>query len=132
MPQHVSTDKKDRWGLNGGQFQEHLSGWTPEDFSDEFDFYVCEEFHRFGDDGNKLFGAFFAIQNMAKSDVKFSINKKYFQSTPKDLLIKELYSNIYSMRTSKSWKMTSPFRVMKRYMIKNWIWLRTIVDNLIN
>ena len=135
MPQHVNTDKKDRWGLTGGQFQEHLSGWTPEDFSDKFDFYVCKEFHKFEDDGRQLdeiFGAFFAIQNMAKSDVIPRINEKYFRSTPKDLLIKEQQNTIYRMQTSYSWKITSPFRVLKWYTIKKWIGFKKITHNLVH
>ena len=129
VPQHVSPDKKDRWGLNGGEFQEHLSGWTPEDFGNKFDFYVCKEFHKFGDDGKELdevHGAFFAIQNMAKNLTLSSADERYFKSTPKDKLITELQSTItelqstiYKMRTSYSWKITSPLRYFRRFIFKN-------------
>jgi hypothetical protein len=65
MPQHVSNDKSDRWGLSGGELQQHLSGWTPEDFGLGWNFYICKKFHEFDDDGNpmdKPFGAFYAIK----------------------------------------------------------------------
>ena len=69
---------------------------------------------------------------MVKSDVIPSINEKFFQYTPKDLLIKELQNIIYSIRISYSWKITSPFRFLKRNTIKKWIWFRKIANNLIH
>jgi diadenosine tetraphosphatase ApaH/serine/threonine PP2A family protein phosphatase len=36
---------KDIWGLDGGEMQEHRSGWKPEDFGKTWDFYICEDCH---------------------------------------------------------------------------------------
>jgi ubiquinone/menaquinone biosynthesis C-methylase UbiE len=66
MPQTVHEGEKDGWGLGGASVQEHLSGWVPEDFSDGWDFHICETFHKV-DFRNQLlkqeYGAFFAIKS---------------------------------------------------------------------
>jgi hypothetical protein len=89
MPQHVENNKLDRWGLSGGDYQEHKSGWLPEDFADDWTFHVCPEFHKFDDQGEKLnnpFGAFYAIKNIDNFEEK---NLKpylgyFFKPTAKD------------------------------------------------
>jgi protein-L-isoaspartate O-methyltransferase len=66
MPQHVEHGQKDGWGLSGTEMQEHRSGWEPNDFSAEWSFYICNEFHSVDFKGEKLettYGAFFAIRN---------------------------------------------------------------------
>lgn len=30
-PQHYEPDERDRWGMDGGHWQTHRSGWTPDD-----------------------------------------------------------------------------------------------------
>ena len=66
MPQTVHEGEKDGWGLGGASVQEHLSGWIPEDFSEGWDFHICETFHKV-DFRNQLlkqeYGAFFAIKS---------------------------------------------------------------------
>lgn len=73
MPQHVDLNhEKDGWGLNGAEVQEHLSGWSPDDFLTEYDFYLCEQFHTVDFRGEQLpqsYGAFFAIRNLPEKDV---------------------------------------------------------------
>ncbi len=66
LPQE-HTNGKDAWGLDGVEWQEHKSGWMPEDFDDSWDIYACESFHThdnlnrpFG----KPFGALYAIKNI--------------------------------------------------------------------
>jgi hypothetical protein len=69
-------DKKDAWGLDGGEWQEHKSGWFPEDFDDSWDIYASKEFHCRDPKGellDKPFGAFFAILNNNK---KKTLQKK--------------------------------------------------------
>ncbi|MBY3167867.1 class I SAM-dependent methyltransferase [Rhizobium laguerreae] len=66
MPQHMEDNQKDGWGLSGTSVQEHLSGWTPEDFGPEWSFYVCTDFHQVDfkrEALEKTYGAFFAIRN---------------------------------------------------------------------
>jgi hypothetical protein len=43
MPQH--HDGKDAWGLNGADWQEHKSGWLPEDFGDGWQVFAAKKFH---------------------------------------------------------------------------------------
>lgn len=66
LPQY-HPDGKDIWGLNGGAWQEHKSGWLPEDFEgDGWNFYICNEYHFTDNMGNALekpFGVFWAIKN---------------------------------------------------------------------
>lgn len=64
MPQ-CHPDGVDAWGLGGASFQEHKSGWLPQDFGDEYVTVTAEKFH-FADHANvpfeKPYGAFFAIR----------------------------------------------------------------------
>jgi hypothetical protein len=65
MPQEHS-DGKDGWGLDGGKWQEHKSGWQPEDFGDEWDIYASKIFHTVDSMMKPIempFGAFWAIRN---------------------------------------------------------------------
>ena len=66
MPQHVESSDTDGWGLSGNSVQEHLSGWEPKDFSNEWSFYICENFHNVdfkNEPLEKTYGAFYAIRN---------------------------------------------------------------------
>jgi glycosyltransferase involved in cell wall biosynthesis len=69
IEQHHDNEK-DAWGLDGGKWQEHLSGWEPEDFGDGWEFIVCEDFHTH-DNMNHRYerpkGAFFAIYTKRKA-----------------------------------------------------------------
>lgn len=63
-------DGKDAWGLDGANFQEHKSGWTPEDFDDTWDIVACKEYHLTNNLGvpyEKPHGAFYAIYNSEKA-----------------------------------------------------------------
>ncbi len=77
IEQRHETDK-DAWGLDGGRWQEHKSGWLPEDFGEGWQFFVCEDFHTHNNLGikyDKPKGAFFAIFNSVK---KINKNKPIF------------------------------------------------------
>ena len=70
MPQE-HFDGKDGWNLNGGAWQEHKSGWLPEDFDDTWMIYACKDYHEHDNKGNLLdkpFGAFWAIKEATKQD----------------------------------------------------------------
>lgn len=65
--------EKDAWGLDGGKWQEHKSGWLPEDFGEGWEFYICEDFHTHDNEGVQYEipkGAFFAIYNSPKTSVE--------------------------------------------------------------
>ena len=64
MAQH-NHDGKDAWGLGGGSWQEHRSGWHPEDFGEDWEFFMSEAFYEtdtWGDKLEKSHGAFYAIR----------------------------------------------------------------------
>jgi len=43
-PQSYDDPRKpDRWGMDGGYWQTHRSGWAPEDFGEEWDCVVCPD-----------------------------------------------------------------------------------------
>lgn len=63
---------KDAWGLNGADWQEHKSGWLPEDFDESWSIIACKDFHQYNNIGERLdepFGAFWAIKNIENSIV---------------------------------------------------------------
>lgn len=69
--QEVLDGGKDAWGLNGAEYQEHKSGWMPEDFDETWDIYACKDFHNLNNIGEKLekpFGAFWAIKNLNRQN----------------------------------------------------------------
>lgn len=70
MPQHLEANESDAWGLSGGKMQEHKSGWLPEDFGEEWEFYICEKYHQKdfrGEFLDKPYGAFFAVRNFQET-----------------------------------------------------------------
>lgn len=70
MPQH-HADGIDAWGFNGGHWQEHRSGWNPEDFDDSWEVFVTKVLHLTDSMGNVLdtpFGALWAIKTFPDSD----------------------------------------------------------------
>jgi len=65
--QQTSSDGKDCWGLDGGIWQEHCSGWYPEDFDDRWEISASIANHfrdNMGRSYEKPFGAFWAIRNL--------------------------------------------------------------------
>ncbi|MDA8235876.1 MAG: class I SAM-dependent methyltransferase [Clostridia bacterium] len=65
LPQ-LHPDGKDAWGLDGGAWQEHKSGWQPEDFDETWDIYATKVFHTTDNTGRQFetpFGALWAIKS---------------------------------------------------------------------
>lgn len=65
MPQDYEEEEIDGWGLSGAVWQRHLSGWTPDDFDETWNFVACKDFHLVNGKGEPLnppFGAFWAIK----------------------------------------------------------------------
>ena len=63
LPQHC--DGKDAWGLDGASWQEHRSGWLPEDFGEGWEILASREFHAINHMGKPIsppHGAFWAIR----------------------------------------------------------------------
>src|SRR5262245_13050393 len=64
MPQH-HCDGKDAWGLDGAAWQEHRSGWLPEEFDESWQVLACNNFHAADNMARRLekpFGAFWAAR----------------------------------------------------------------------
>jgi hypothetical protein len=60
----------DRWGMHGGQWQEHHSGWEPGDFGPEWELICCERFHFIDQHEQPLeqpFGALWAFRTFAST-----------------------------------------------------------------
>ena len=87
LPQ-CHPDGKDAWGLDGGRWQEHKSGWVPEDFDGSWEIYASKEFHAADNVGKAFdtpFGALWAV--------------KSFDETGEDRKILRRKENIRRMRS---------------------------------
>ena len=65
-PQGVLESHLDRWGLDGGEWQAHRSGWTPADFDDRWHLLCCRSYHFLDEHDQVLeepFGALWAIRD---------------------------------------------------------------------
>lgn len=63
LPQ--SCEGEDAWGLGGASWQEHRSGWLPEDFGEEWEIRASRDFHTVDHMGKPLsppHGAFWAVR----------------------------------------------------------------------
>lgn len=70
---YVSNDsgEKDNWGLDGVSFQEHKSGWLPEDFGEGWEINVSKDFHRRtkpNAENVDFYGCIWAIKNKNVED----------------------------------------------------------------
>lgn len=61
----------DGWGLHGGVWQVHRSGWTPDELASfEFDCYTCQTYHSVDAHGTRLarpVGAFYAVRDVSST-----------------------------------------------------------------
>lgn len=77
IEQKTLSGNRDAWGLNGANWQEHKSIWTPDDFdSDGWLFLVCKDYHQYNNIGEKLdkpVGAFWAIKDVKEPVLKADI-----------------------------------------------------------
>ncbi len=76
LPQKHS-DGKDAWGLDGAHWQEHKSGWQPEDFDESWEIYATKTFHttdNMGKSFDTAYGAMWAIKTFKVASEKNNIN----------------------------------------------------------
>jgi hypothetical protein len=69
-PQSYEPEEQDRWGMEGGHWQTHRSGWRPQDFGAEWKVLLCPDLHHEDQHGNALdqpFGAFWAIRTASSA-----------------------------------------------------------------
>lgn len=82
MPQYHENGV-DAWGLGGSDWQEHKSGWRPEDFNDNrWQFLVSEKYHYCDNLQRKLdvpYGAFWAVLTKSRktTDIKSEFRKTF-------------------------------------------------------
>lgn len=102
MPQHVEAGATDGWGLSGVSVQEHRSGWTPDDFSAPWSFYICNKYHHtnfMGEPLDQSFGAFFAICNFEhKSILVPEINSDIRRPLPAEQLLLSLQAELQNLQ----------------------------------
>jgi hypothetical protein len=77
---YTDSTRPDRWGLQGGYWQTHRSGWTVEDFPDPWELLCCEAFHLVDENDAPLerpFGAVWALRNLsaASADLSFQTRR---------------------------------------------------------
>ena len=69
FPQSYSDPSQpDRWGLDGGFWQTHRSGWDFDDFGDQWDIVCCPDFIRLDENNRPMpepMGAIWAIKNVS-------------------------------------------------------------------
>jgi hypothetical protein len=66
IPQH-HINGKDAWGFEGTSWQEHKSGWLPDDFDESWELFIIKDFHTIDNLGNPLdkpIGAIWAIKTI--------------------------------------------------------------------
>jgi len=80
LPQEHDSDI-DAWGLHGGAWQAHKSGWSPDDFDDTWTIYASDNFRRQDAHGNafkKPYGAFYAVKTWRDTKTPVTtLAKKY-------------------------------------------------------
>lgn len=130
MPQHLE-DSRDAWGLDGGKWQEHLSGWEPgdiEQISSGWKFFICKNYHE--EDSkkrqlNKVYGAFYAYKEKTNKIyneylTKIEMTTQLYSHENLTMLatfqnqIKTLSDQIGEMESSSSWKITKPLRWLSK------------------
>ena len=83
MPQdYEDPGKKDRWGMDGGYWQTHRSGWEPSDFDDDWNFIACRAYHLVDENDEPLdepAGAFWAFLDLdtAAQDADAAVATQY-------------------------------------------------------
>lgn len=68
---YEDANKPDRWGMDGGYWQTHRSGWDFDDFGDEWEIICCPTFIERDENEQPLLepmGAFWAIRNLASEE----------------------------------------------------------------
>ena len=113
MPQaYDEVEKKDRWGMQGGYWQTHRSGWEPEDFDDDWDFVACRRYHEVDENDQPLAepaGALWAFLNLSEQDGEGDaalaaqykrLRSLYYKRRARRLLPRWAYSGLQRVKNS--------------------------------
>ena len=71
--------KPDRWGMDGGFWQTHRSGWGPEDFGEGWDFVICPDLILLDEDNRPLaqpMAAMWAFRTLAPASPRRRLTVK--------------------------------------------------------
>jgi hypothetical protein len=104
MPQHIDNGEKDGWGLGGAEMQEHKSGWLPEDFSDDWNFYICKNYHDKNYNGERLeviYGAFYAIRTFESKNIEVETPASFSEirrPLPSELELERVTSHVQDLK----------------------------------
>lgn len=96
---YQSKNDIDRWGMDGGYWQSHRSGWEPGDFAGDWEFLACEAFHLTDQHDKTLeqpFGAFWAIKTIENKAASVE-NRYHIPELPLSFLLASVYERILSM-----------------------------------
>jgi hypothetical protein len=71
---YEAPDETDRWGMHGGYWQTHRSGWTPEDFPAGWEIIACRDYHTHDRHGHldAPIGCLWAIRTLPQPPVNVS------------------------------------------------------------
>jgi len=61
-------EKEDRWGMDGGYWQTHRSGWETEDFGEQWEFVISPDYITLDEHNHEMeqpMGAIWAIRNLS-------------------------------------------------------------------
>lgn len=62
------SDRPDRWGMDGGRWQTHRSGWDEEDFGEQWEILICPDYILLDENNETMerpMGALWAILDLA-------------------------------------------------------------------
>lgn len=91
-------NEMDRWGMGGGYWQSHRSGWEPKDFGDDWEFLVCKDFHftdQYGEVLDQPFGAFWAIKTTENKEASIE-SRHHISELTNTFLMRFIYERIIS------------------------------------
>jgi hypothetical protein len=128
-------DGIDAWGLDGGPWQEHKSGWYPEDFDETWEIFACKEFHLWDNKGNildKPYGAFWAIKTFEYDD-EISKKKLLAQDNIRNIInmIVE-YGFVFNVLLKGIIYITNSVYSIGNYMFRSIIILKNIIIKIFN
>src|SRR5438128_3353435 len=97
--------KPDRWGMDGGYWQTHRSGWRPEDFGDQWEFIISPDYITCDEDNKQLdkpMPTFWAIRTLSlagerRYDVMDRSKWAYFKNALERALPPEAFSSLRSI-----------------------------------
>ena len=100
MKNEIFPDGKDAWRLDSAKYQEHKSGWLPEDFDDTWKIYACTDYHMTNNIGEKLdnsFGALWAIKNIDKKLKPSELSINSLPTEVKDALLNRFQYQYFNL-----------------------------------